>query len=65
MLVCYLLLLCFVGRWRIVVHGGIDGYSRLPVYIKASDNNKASTLLSCFCEAGSCKGVWATFASKV
>ena len=35
-------------RWRIVVHGGIDGYSRLPVYIQASSNNRASTVLHCF-----------------
>ncbi|CAB3991437.1 PREDICTED: uncharacterized protein LOC107331191 [Paramuricea clavata] len=38
-------------RWRIVVHGGIDGYSRLPVYLKASNNNKAETVLHCFQEA--------------
>ena len=25
-------------RWRIVVHGGIDGYSRLIVFLKASPN---------------------------
>ena len=38
-------------RWCIVVHGGIDGYSRLPVYLKASNNNKALTVLTCFQEA--------------
>ena len=32
-------------RWRIVVHGGIDSYSRLPVYLRASTNNRASTVL--------------------
>ena len=31
-------------RWRIVVHGGIDGYSGRIVYLKASDNNRASTV---------------------
>ena len=41
----------FSNRWRIVTHGGIDGYSRIPVYLKASNNNKASTVLSCFAEA--------------
>ena len=43
--------ICPTNRWRIVVHGGIDGYSRLPVFLKASDNNRASTVLACFCEA--------------
>ena len=38
-------------RWRIVVHGGIDGYSRLPVYMKASTNNRADTVLGCFSKA--------------
>ena len=40
-----------LNRWRIVIHGGIDGFSRIPVYLKASNNNKASTVLSCFREA--------------
>ena len=43
--------ICSTNRWRIVVQGGIDGYSRLPVFFKASDNNRASTVLACFCEA--------------
>ena len=38
-------------RWRIVIHGGIDGYSRLLVYLHASINNKAETVLTCFLEA--------------
>jgi len=38
----------FFCRWRIVVHGGIDGFSRIPVYLHASDNNKASTVLNLF-----------------
>ncbi len=38
-------------RWRIVVHGGIDGYSRLPVFLKASTNNRADTVLQCFLNA--------------
>ena len=38
-------------RWRIVIHGGIDGYSRLPVYLRASTNNEAETVLNCFIEA--------------
>ena len=38
-------------RWRIVTHGGIDGYSRLPVYLRASTNNCANTVLDCFIDA--------------
>lgn len=38
-------------RWRIVVHCGIDGFSRLPVYLKASSNNRAMTVLDCFSKA--------------
>ena len=38
-------------RWRIVIHGAIDGYSRIPVYLKASDNNRASTVLQSFLKA--------------
>ncbi|CAM4574571.1 unnamed protein product [Leuciscus chuanchicus] len=38
-------------RWRIVVHGGIDGFSHKIMYLKASDNNRASTVLQCFLEA--------------
>ncbi|XP_074662300.1 uncharacterized protein LOC141914869 isoform X2 [Tubulanus polymorphus] len=39
------------GRWLIVVHGGIDGYSRLIVYLKANSNNLSSTVLYVFEEA--------------
>ena len=38
-------------RWRIVTHAAIDGYSRLPVFLRASDNNRADTVLDCFLEA--------------
>ncbi len=34
-------------RWRIVTHGGIDGFSRIPVYLVASNNNHATTVLQC------------------
>jgi hypothetical protein len=44
-------------RWRIVVHGGIDGYSRIPVFLKASNNNRADTVLNAFLEAISEYGV--------
>jgi len=35
-------------RWHLVVIGGIDGFSRLPVMLSCSDNNKAETLLKHF-----------------
>ena len=35
-------------RWRIIIRGGIDGYSRLPVFLSASTNNTADTVLQCF-----------------
>ena len=31
-------------RWRIVVHGGIDGFSRLCFFMRASPNNLAATV---------------------
>ena len=31
-------------RWRIVIHGRIDGFSRRIVYLRASDNNRAVTV---------------------
>ena len=31
-----------------VVHGGIDGFSRLIVYLRCSTNNRAPTVLSAF-----------------
>ncbi|KAK6488864.1 hypothetical protein HHUSO_G7815, partial [Huso huso] len=37
--------------WRIVVHGGIDGFSRLIVYLSAATNNRATTVLDCFLSA--------------
>ena len=36
------------NRWRIVIHGGIDGFSRMIVYLKASTNNHASTVYQLF-----------------
>lgn len=37
-----------ISRWKIVIHGGIDGYTRIPVYLKCSGNNKASTVFELF-----------------
>jgi hypothetical protein len=38
-------------RWHIVIHGGIDGFSRLIVYLNASSNNRAETVLQHFSKA--------------
>ena len=35
-------------RWGIVIHGAVDGYSRLPLYLRAASNNKAVTVLNWF-----------------
>ena len=34
-------------RWKMVVHGGVDGY-RLIMYLRVSSNNRASTVSSAF-----------------
>ena len=44
-------------RWRIVTHGGIDGFSRTIVYLRSSVNNLASTVMSHFHDAVSKYGV--------
>lgn len=38
-------------RWKMVIHGGIDGYSRLIVYLKCSSNNRADTVFNLFVTA--------------
>ncbi|KAH3876934.1 hypothetical protein DPMN_000787 [Dreissena polymorpha] len=34
-----------------VIHGGIDGFSRLVVFLRMSTNNRAETVMDCFTEA--------------
>lgn len=34
-----------------MVHGGIDGFSRLTVYLNAATNNKATTVFDGFLSA--------------
>lgn len=38
-------------RWHIVIHGGIDGFSRLITFLQASDNNFAQTVGILFTES--------------
>lgn len=40
-----------------VIHGGIDGFSRTVVYLQCSDNNRAETVINCFQEAVATFGV--------
>ena len=35
-------------RWRLATHGGIDGYSRLIVYLKCMSNVKSTTIYESF-----------------
>lgn len=56
--VCVCILYIYICyRWRIVIHGGIDGFSRLIVYLTAASNNRASTVLRSFLEAVEMYGV--------
>ena len=34
----------FSYRWRLVIHGGVDSYSRTIVYLKCADNCAATVL---------------------
>ncbi|XP_028395042.1 uncharacterized protein LOC114519163 isoform X2 [Dendronephthya gigantea] len=38
-------------RWKIIIHGGIDGFSRKVMFMSCSGNNKATTVLSHFVKA--------------
>ena len=39
------------------MHGGIDGYSRLPVYLRCSDNNRSQTVFEAFLTSVHCYGL--------
>lgn len=38
-------------RWRLVIHGAVDGFSRSVVYLTCADNNRATTVLKVFINA--------------
>lgn len=38
-------------RYKFVIHGAIDGYSRMIVFMKVSTDNRAQTVLNHFMEA--------------
>ena len=38
-------------RWRFVIHGGIDGYSRMVVYLQCATNNEARSVFNYFWKA--------------
>lgn len=44
-------------RWGIVIHGFIDGYSRLITGLRASNNNRGETVLDVFLAATRIYGV--------
>ena len=50
---------CGVGliRWGIVIHGFIDGYSRLITGLRAHNNNRGQTVLDLFLTACAIYGV--------
>ena len=44
-------------RYNLVIHAGIDGFSRAVMFIKCSDNNRASTVFKAFEEAVNIFGI--------
>ena len=44
-------------QWRLVTHGGIDGYSRTVVYLRCAGNNRAVTVLHAFMDAVARHGI--------
>lgn len=58
LLCCVYVMACMhVCRWKMVIHGCIDGYSRLVVYLQCANNNEANTVLCFFQEAVQLYGV--------
>ncbi|XP_019860862.1 PREDICTED: uncharacterized protein LOC109589179 [Amphimedon queenslandica] len=38
-------------KWRLVVHGCVDGFTHLITFLKCSNNNRSDTVLECFINA--------------
>lgn len=45
-------------RWKLVIHGCIDGYSRRIIFLHCSSNNLSETVLSLFLNAIEKDGLW-------
>lgn len=44
-------------RWRFVIHGAVDGFSRCIIYLGCEDNNRAQTVVQYFREGVSQYGI--------
>ena len=44
-------------RWKLVIHGATNGYSRMITYLQCNNNNLAATVLHLFLEAISIHGL--------
>ena len=44
-------------RWKFVIHGAVDRYSRLLIFLKCLTNNRASTVLESFVTATQIYGI--------
>ena len=44
-------------RWKFVIHGATDGFSRMVTMMKCSTDNQATTVLEHFLSASSCYGL--------
>ena len=50
-MISILLLCAAICRWKLVIHGGVDGYGRMIVYLCCSNNNTADSVFDLFTKA--------------